>query len=268
MDTQHSSDALQKNLPRDSSAPGGASPYCALIVDDDPTYCSLLQEYLGRYSFEFVVAHDGASGLETALGKTFDVILLDMFLPDLNGIEVLKAIRLKSSVPVIVLSAHNEETDRIVALEIGADDYVPKAFSSRELLARLRAVLRRTPGAVTVDNSSVAVEEPTYAEGELLTVRDISINKRTMEAFQAGMPLNLTNAEFQLLLRMIQEPGRIFTREHLLAVMHERDFCPFDRSIDMHISSLRRKLNDDSRSPAYIRTVRGAGYSFIPAPKP
>ena len=254
MDTVFSS-----RLPQEATQGKGDSvPAQVLIVDDDPQYCALLQEYLGPYSFEITVALNGAEGIEAALAGNFDIVLLDMFLPDMNGLEVLKAIRMKSSVSIVVLSAHNEETDRIVAFEIGADDYVPKAFSPRELLARLRAVLRRI--AVT---SSSQEEDGETEEGEVLTVGDITVNKRTMTAMRSGEPINLTNIEFQLLYRMAQEPGRVFSREQLLDLVRGRDFYAFDRSIDMHISSLRRKLNDDSRNPHYVRTVRGSGYSFI-----
>ncbi len=244
--------------PGAAHAKGDSTPARVLIVDDDPQYCALLQEYLGPYSFEVTVAPNGAAGIETALAGDFDIVLLDMFLPDMNGMEVLKAIRRRSSVSIVVLSAHNEETDRIVAFEIGADDYVPKAFSPRELLARLRAVLRRLAATPPHPENS---NEP--AEGETLTVGDIVVNRRTMTVMRNGVRLNLTNIEFQLLYRMAQEPGRVFSREHLLALVRERDFCPLDRSIDMHISSLRRKLDDTSRHSVYVRTVRGAGYSFI-----
>lgn len=225
----------------------------ALLVDDDLEYCSILQDYLSAYSFEFIVAHDGKGGLEAASDGDFDIIILDMFLPDMHGLEVLKSLRQRSYVPVVVLSAHNEETDRIVALELGADDYVPKSYSPRELLARLRAVIRRS--------GSNGMSSP--GDEEILTTGDLVINRRTLEASKAGEVLPLTHIEFQLLYRMAKEPGRVFSREHLLSIICDRDFCVFDRSIDMHISSLRRKLGDDSRSPEYVKTFRGAGYSFI-----
>ncbi len=233
-------------------ARGEAAPYRVLLIDDDPQYCSLLQEYLEPYSFEFTVTGNGAAGIETARSAVFDIILLDMFLPDINGMEVLKAIRHTSTVSIVVLSAHNEETDRIVALEIGADDYVPKAFSPRELLARLRAVLRRSAAAA-----------PAQEESAPLVVGDLYLDQRTMEALRGGKSLSLTHIEFQMLYRMACDPGRVFSREHLLSLVRDRDFCPFDRSIDMHISSLRRKLCDDSRSPMYVKTIRGVGYCFI-----
>ena len=178
-----------------------------------------------------------------------------MFLPDINGLDVLRRIRKRQSPPVVMLSAHNEETDRIIALEIGADDYVPKAFSSRELLARIRAVLRRCAPEQEKQNRSDG--------GEIIRVRELTVNNHTKEAFFYGQPLNLTVSEFQILFTLISDPGSVFSREDLLRVTAERDFNKYDRSIDVHISSLRRKLHEDSGSPQYIRTLRGIGYSLI-----
>jgi two-component system response regulator CpxR len=223
-----------------------------LLIDDDQKYCVLLQEYLEPYSFKLTTVGNGTDGIDTAVSGHFKIILLDMFLPDMNGIDVLRAIRQTSQVSVVVLSAHNEEMDRIVALELGADDYVPKAFSPRELLARLRAVLRR----------SSALSPSADADVEL-GAGGLTLDTRTMTAALNGIPLVLTNIEFQLLYRMVKEPGRVFSREHLLSLVRDRDFYPFDRSIDMHISSLRRKLNDDSKKPTYVKTVRGVGYCFM-----
>ena len=200
---------------------------------------------------------DGQSGLDILDRRAFDLILLDMFLPDINGLDVLRRIRRMQSPPVVMLSAHNEETDRIIALEIGADDYVPKAFSSRELLARIRAVLRRC----APDQESAPPEK---TDGrDILRVRDLTVNNHTKEAFLHGEPLNLTVSEFQILFTLISEPGSVFSREDLLRITAERDFNKYDRSIDVHISSLRRKLREDTGSPQYIRTLRGVGYSLI-----
>ena len=202
-------------------------------------------------------AHDGQSGLDILDRRAFDLILLDMFLPDINGLDVLRRIRRMQSPPVVMLSAHNEETDRIIALEIGADDYVPKAFSSRELLARIRAVLRRC-----APEQESAPPEKTDGR-DILRVRDLTVNNHTKEAFLHGEPLNLTVSEFQILFTLISEPGSVFSREDLLRITAERDFNKYDRSIDVHISSLRRKLREDTGSPQYIRTLRGVGYSLI-----
>ena len=210
-----------------------------LLIDDDPEFCSLLNDYLELNSISLTCAHDGQSGLDILDRRAFDLILLDMFLPDINGLDVLRRIRRMQSPPVVMLSAHNEETDRIIALEIGADDYVPKAFSSRELLARIRAVLRR------------CAPEQESAPPEKTDGRDIL------------RVLNLTVSEFQILFTLISEPGSVFSREDLLRITAERDFNKYDRSIDVHISSLRRKLREDTGSPQYIRTLRGVGYSLI-----
>ena len=228
-----------------------------LLIDDDPEFCSLLNDYLELNSINLTCAHDGQSGLDILDRRAFDLILLDMFLPDINGLDVLRRIRRMQSPPVVMLSAHNEETDRIIALEIGADDYVPKAFSSRELLARIRAVLRRC-----APEQESAPPEKTDGR-DILRVRDLTVNNHTKEAFLHGEPLNLTVSEFQILFTLISEPGSVFSREDLLRITAERDFNKYDRSIDVHISSLRRKLREDTGSPQYIRTLRGVGYSLI-----
>ena len=228
-----------------------------LLIDDDPEFCSLLNDYLELNSISLTCAHDGQSGLDILHRRAFDLILLDMFLPDINGLDVLRRIRRMQSPPVVMLSAHNEETDRIIALEIGADDYVPKAFSSRELLARIRAVLRRC-----APEQESAPPEKTDGR-DILRVRDLTVNNHTKEAFLHGEPLNLTVSEFQILFTLISEPGSVFSREDLLRITAERDFNKYDRSIDVHISSLRRKLREDTGSPQYIRTLRGVGYSLI-----
>ena len=228
-----------------------------LLIDDDPEFCSLLNDYLELNSISLTCAHDEQSGLDILDRRAFDLILLDMFLPDINGLDVLRRIRRMQSPPVVMLSAHNEETDRIIALEIGADDYVPKAFSSRELLARIRAVLRRC-----APEQESAPPEKTDGR-DILRVRDLTVNNHTKEAFLHGEPLNLTVSEFQILFTLISEPGSVFSREDLLRITAERDFNKYDRSIDVHISSLRRKLREDTGSPQYIRTLRGVGYSLI-----
>ena len=228
-----------------------------LLIDDDPEFCSLLNDYLELNSISLTCAHDGQSGLDILARRAFDLILLDMFLPDINGLDVLRRIRRMQSPPVVMLSAHNEETDRIIALEIGADDYVPKAFSSRELLARIRAVLRRC-----APEQESAPPEKTDGR-DILRVRDLTVNNHTKEAFLHGEPLNLTVSEFQILFTLISEPGSVFSREDLLRITAERDFNKYDRSIDVHISSLRRKLREDTGSPQNIRTLRGVGYSLI-----
>ncbi len=236
----------------------GFSPFLdvrILLIDDDVEFCSLMKDFMGANAFSVSSAHSGQEGLKALEAGAFALVLLDVFLPDINGIDVLKLIRQKSSVPVVMLSAHNEETDRIIALEIGADDYVPKTFSARELLARVRAVLRRHTRAF----SEAAGEK----DEDSLCLRDLVICNRTKEVLQGGEPVSLTASEFQILYTLAREAGRVFSREDLLAVIADRNFNRFDRSIDVHISSLRHKLGDTSASPKYIRTFRGLGYSFI-----
>ena len=233
------------------------SQISALLVDDDAKLCGLLRDYLEGFGFSLDVAEDASSGLEKAVANEYDVILLDMMLPDMDGLDVLRRLREIGSTPIVIFSAQDEEASRIVGLEMGADDYVPKAFSSRELLARIRAVLRRC-----APEQESAPPEKTDGR-DILRVRDLTVNNPTKEAFLHGEPLNLTVSEFQILFTLISEPGSVFSREDLLRITAERDFNKYDRSIDVHISSLRRKLREDTGSPQYIRTLRGVGYSLI-----
>ena len=228
-----------------------------LVCDDEKDIVAALKIYLEAEGYHVLTAFNGREALAVFAREPVDLILLDMFLPDINGLDVLRRIRRMQSPPVVMLSAHNEETDRIIALEIGADDYVPKAFSSRELLARIRAVLRRC-----APEQESAPPEKTDGR-DILRVRDLTVNNHTKEAFLHGEPLNLTVSEFQILFTLISEPGSVFSREDLLRITAERDFNKYDRSIDVHISSLRRKLREDTGSPQYIRTLRGVGYSLI-----
>ena len=228
-----------------------------LIVEDDSNIAELLHLYLEKEGFETKVAKDGGKGVEYFRSFQPNLVLLDIMLPIMDGWTVLKKIREESAAPVIMLTAKGEVNDRIHGLEMGADDYVPKAFSSRELLARIRAVLRRC-----APEQESAPPEKTDGR-DILRVRDLTVNNHTKEAFLHGEPLNLTVSEFQILFTLISEPGSVFSREDLLRITAERDFNKYDRSIDVHISSLRRKLREDTGSPQYIRTLRGVGYSLI-----
>ena len=202
-------------------------------------------------------AADGAGLFEKLDHAHFDLIILDIMLPGEDGLSLCRRLRGTSAIPVIFLTSLDSSTDRVVGLELGADDYVPKAFSSRELLARIRAVLRRC-----APEQESAPPEKTDGR-DILRVRDLTVNNHTKEAFLHGEPLNLTVSEFQILFTLISEPGSVFSREDLLRITAERDFNKYDRSIDVHISSLRRKLREDTGSPQYIRTLRGVGYSLI-----
>ena len=223
-----------------------------LVVDDDLKLCRLVKSYLEPLGYRVSLAHDGVDGLAMALGGGFDAVLLDVMMPRMDGLQVLRALREKSSVPVLMLTGLGDEADRIVGLEIGADDYLPKTFSTRELLARLRAVIRRsrmTAGAAKEEKARTSVE-----------VGDLRMDPETRECSVAGSAILLTTVEFDLLLALARAAGRVKSRERLLLEAAERDFEAFDRSIDVHISSIRRKLGDDAKSPRYIETIRGVGY--------
>jgi DNA-binding response OmpR family regulator len=221
-----------------------------LLVDDNPKLCRMVKEYLEPLGYDVSLAHTGTDGLNKALQGSFDAILLDVMLPGMDGFEVLKRLRATSAVPVVMLTGRGEAPDRIAGLELGADDYVPKTFSPRELLARLRAVIRRS--VVTA-----AQVERTQAP---VIVGDLKVDSGTRSASFQDRPLVLTPTEFDLLLSLARGCGRVKTREQLLLEVADRDFETFDRSIDVHISSLRRKLGDDSKNPRLILTVRSAGY--------
>jgi DNA-binding response OmpR family regulator len=233
-----------------SSQPSANLPHI-LLIEDDVRLCRLIKEYLETMGYAVSMAHTGPAGLELAFGKPLQAILLDVMLPGMDGFEVLRQIRILSNVPVLMLTGRGEEADRIVGLEMGADDYLPKTFSTRELLARLRAVLRRSMMTQTqaVDRRNAPV-----------VVGDLYIDPATHQARLSGEPITLTRQEFDLLLALARSSGRVLSRESLLLEVAERDFEVFDRSIDVHISSLRKKLGDDARSPRWIETVRGVGY--------
>ena len=228
-----------------------------LIIEDDNAIGNLISTTLETQHYQYRRAKNGASGVLEAASCRPDVILLDLGLPDMDGVDIIKKVRTWSNLPIIVISARSEDSDKVIGLSMGADDYVPKAFSSRELLARIRAVLRRC-----APEQESAPPEKTDGR-DILRVRDLTVNNHTKEAFLHGEPLNLTVSEFQILFTLISEPGSVFSREDLLRITAERDFNKYDRSIDVHISSLRRKLREDTGSPQYIRTLRGVGYSLI-----
>ncbi len=226
-------------------------PIRLLIIDDDDKLCRLVASYLAPLGYEVAAAHTGPEGLRRALQEPFAAVILDVMLPGMNGIDVLRELRRGSPVPVLMLTALGEEADRIVGLEMGADDYLPKTFSTRELLARLRAVLRRS--ALTARQK----EPPRPAP---VQVGELWIDADSRSAALGDKPLTLTALEFDLLLSLARAAGRVLSREQLLVDVADRDFEAFDRAIDVHVSSLRKKLGDDPRAPRFIDTVRGAGY--------
>ena len=225
-----------------------------LLVDDDKKFCRLLVDYFKPLGYDVTAAHTGPEGVDKALDGNWHAVILDVMLPGMDGLEVLKRIRTaNSTVPVLMLTARGEETDRIVGLEVGADDYLPKTFSARELLARLRSVTRRAYRAPAIQPLSSAD----------IVMGKLRIMPSAHTALLDDVALPLTPVEFDLLVTLARSPGRVKTRDQLLEEIRDRDYEVFDRSIDVHISALRRKLGDDAKSPRYIRTFRSAGYMLI-----
>jgi two-component system, OmpR family, response regulator len=219
-----------------------------LIIDDDPKLSALLQEYLGGRGFWVCSTKDGIDGLERLQAADIDVVILDVMMPMMDGFAVLQQIRATSKVPVIMLTARGEDTDRIVGLEMGADDYVSKPFNPRELLARIKAVLRRTqPQAMDLSKDDVS------AVG-------VQLNKARREVTVDGSLVTLTTMEFDILHALLSRAGRVVTRDILMEELRGQEWDVYDRSIDVHISHLRKKLNDNSKSPQKIKTIRGVGY--------
>jgi len=214
-----------------------------LLIDDDARLPDLLRSYLEQNGVALSHAPDGARGLVMLEQGAYDAVLLDVMMPGMDGLEVCKRIRSKSSVPVIMLTARGDETDRVVGLELGADDYVGKPFSPRELLARLRAVLRRSRPEVM---------------SEQLVIGDISVDVPARIATNKGAPIDLTGIEFDILVALVRRAGRVVPRDALLSEAGRSDVIVGERTVDVHISHLRQKLNDDP--PKLIKTVRGVGY--------
>lgn len=228
-----------------------------LVIDDDRKLCGLIRDYLEPLGYAVAMEHAGPEGAERAIAEPWHAVILDLMLPGCDGYEVLRRVRAKSAVPILMLTARGDEADRIVGLEIGADDYLPKTFSSRELLARLRAVTRRA----SLTQAAVAVE-PVVKE---LVSGPLRLNLDARVATLEDRALNLTPVEFDILTALMKSRGRIRSREALIESLRDREYEVFDRSIDVHIAALRRKLRDDAHEPRFIRTVRSAGYLFIQA---
>ena len=221
-----------------------------LLIDDDIELCAMLTEYLGRYGFRVSAVHRGDAGLEAARRRSWPMILLDVMLPGLDGFEVLKQIRTFSADSVLLLTARGEDVDRIVGLEIGADDYLAKPFNARELLARIRAIRRRSaaPARAAADSQMVAVD-------------DLELDPASRTVTLKDEPVMLTDVEFTLLEALMRSPGKVVDRESLAETVLGRKFNPFDRSLDMHVSRLRRKLGGDGEDR--VKTVRGTGYQLV-----
>ncbi len=222
---------------------------CILLIEDDQELCSLMADYFAQHGFLIEAAHDGRRGLARALEGSFDLVILDVMLPALDGFEVLRQLRKRSGTPVIMLTARTARTDRILGLDTGADDYLPKPFEPEELLARIRAVLRRS-------RKFGAAPQEVEAGG-------VKLNPHTREASYFGEPLEITSLEFDVLELLVRAAGRTVSRDELAAAIYQRKSTPYERSFDVHISHLRKKLERDDRTP--IRTIRGVGYQFAPA---
>jgi len=226
-----------------------------LIVDDDRGLCELVSDFLAPHGYRVESAHSGAQGLERITQGEYQAVILDVMMPGMDGFEFLKILRRTSEIPVLMLTSRGDEVDRIVGLEIGADDYIPKTFSSRELLARLRAVLRRSNrgGQISPD-----AELPPLFQGPL------RIDQNARQVWLDSQELSLTRLEFDLLVLLVARPGRVVSRDFLLQRISGREFEWQDRTVDVHVSSLRKKLGEEPREPRFIKTVRGIGYTFIP----
>lgn len=221
-----------------------------LVIDDDERLRELLSEYLSARGYEVLTASDGLRGLERLRGGAIELVVLDVMMPGMDGFEVCRRIRRDSSVPVIMLTARGDDFDRIVGLELGADDYLGKPFNPRELLARMQAVLRRSQAPAEVDDA--------------LRVGTIQVDIATRVVRMRGEVIDLTTTEFEILRVLAANAGRVIPRERLMELARGAEYAAFERAVDVHVSHLRRKLGDDPRSPTLIKTVRGVGYTLVP----
>jgi len=220
-----------------------------LVVDDEPKIAEICRDYLQRAGFMVAIAGNGADALTLARAKQPDLVVLDLGLPRLDGLDVTRALRKRSNVPIIMLTARVEESDKLIGLELGADDYVTKPFSPKELVARVRAVFRRIDAGA--------------GQTEVIRAADVTLDVPRMQAKAGSRTIDLTSTEFALLAMMMRQPGRVFTRGQLLDAVRGEDVDSLDRVIDAHIKNLRRKLEPDPGHPRYVLTVYGAGYKFI-----
>jgi two-component system response regulator CpxR len=227
-----------------------------LVVDDDTELCQLLSEYLATEGYVVEAVHTGERGVERALEGDHAIVVLDVMLPDLKGFEVLRRVRAQSRRPILMLTARGDEQDRILGLEMGADDYLAKPFNPRELSARIDAVLRRS-----------RPEAADHRAGDRVTVGDVSIDKGARVARRRDQPLDLTTVEFDLLDLLLRAAGRVIAREEMVQSVLRREFSPFDRSIDTHVSNLRRKLGPAPDGTERIKGVRGIGYQYALHPR-
>jgi two-component system, OmpR family, alkaline phosphatase synthesis response regulator PhoP len=219
-----------------------------LVVDDEPKIVQLARDYLEHAGFAVLTAADGPAAIRASRSSKPDLIVLDLGLPQLDGLDVTRSLRKDSNVPIIMLTARSEESDKLIGLELGADDYITKPFSPKELVARVRTVLRRSEAAAT--------------ENDLIRIADLTLDVPRLRLTVGDHPIELTTTEFQLLTTLARQPGRIFTRSQLLDAVHGIAFESYERAIDAHIKNIRRKLEPNPREPRYILTVYGMGYKF------
>ena len=227
-----------------------------LVVDDEPKIVQIARDYLVHAGFEVVSAASGAAALELITTTHPDLVILDLGLPGIDGLEVTRRIRQAGSLPIVILTARDDEIDKVVGLELGADDYLTKPFSPRELVARVRAVLRRVEASATPDGANAA------GSVGLIRARDVTIDIDRMRVDVAGSIVDLTPTEFQVLVALARRPGQIKTRSQLLDAVHGVAFESYERAIDAHVKNLRKKIEPDPRVPRYILTVHGVGYRF------
>jgi len=225
-----------------------------LIIDDDEKLCALIADYLEPMGYAVDMVHNGMDGLQKIRDGAYKAVILDVMMPQIDGLEVLRRLREESDIPVLMLTARGDETDRIVGLEMGADDYLPKTFSPRELLARLRAVTRRY--------DMVQRKAEVEPDERVLQFGPLEINQDSRSVCLQDTPLTLTPLEYDLLATLAGSAGRVLSRDQLLDAVAGRNYEVFDRSVDVHISSLRRKLGEDPKNPSFIQTVRKVGYLF------
>jgi two-component system, OmpR family, alkaline phosphatase synthesis response regulator PhoP len=223
-------------------------PRRVLVVDDEPKILDVVRDYLSSAGFTVSTAVDGTTALATARAQPPDLVVLDLGLPGVDGLDVARELRRDTSVPIIMLTARGDETDRVLGLELGADDYLVKPFSPRELVARVRAVLRRTDGSV--------------AEREQFAVGDVLVDTARRQVTVGDRPVDLTATEFDLLVHLARQPGRVFTRAQMLDVIHGVAVESYERAVDAHVKNIRRKLEPEPHRPRYLLTVHGIGYRF------
>ena len=223
------------------------------MIDDDEKLVALVREYLEPHGYELLAVHDGQAGIAAIQAREPALVILDVMLPGADGLEVCRRVRRFSRVPILMLTARGDDTDRIVGLELGADDYLPKPFNTRELLARIRAILRRSEG------------EPPSADASVLRVGPLAIDPASRTVTARGRAVELTTAEFDILHALARHAGRVLSRDDLLQEVHGAGWAAYDRSIDVHVSRIRQKIGDDPRRPALLKTIRGAGYQLVRA---